>query len=57
MPLTSLTISPENTCIVTVAAIKSKATVISGTVGEITVEVMLNSGSSISLMRQCLEPE
>ena len=51
-----LSINPENTCIVTVAAIKPKATVITGTVGEITVEIMLDSGSSISLIQQCLVP-
>ena len=37
--------------IVTVAVIKPKATVINGTLGGIAVEIMLDSGLSISLIQ------
>lgn len=43
------TLSPQ---LVTVATVESKATVITGEVGDITVEVMFDSGSAVSLLRK-----
>ena len=53
----SLPVSPSiqldlKSDIVTVAVVKSTATVIKGTWGEVSVEMMLDSGSSLSLV-QC----
>ena len=42
----------QNDNVITVAAVKSTATVIKGTFGGVVVEVMLDSSSSISLV-QC----
>ena len=43
------TISPQA---VTVATIKNKATVVLGEVGSMSVEVMFDSGSAVSLLRK-----
>lgn len=45
-------ISAQNRNVVTVAAVKSKAAVIVGKWGGIDVEIMLDSGSSVSLVQQ-----
>ena len=45
------TIGPHKVCIVVVAAVRSKATTTSGQIGEVEVEIMLDSGSSISLVQ------
>ena len=47
--LSQSTINPQ---VVTVATIKNKATVVMGEVGSMSVEVMLDSGSAVSLLRK-----
>ena len=44
--------NPQNDNVITIAAVKSTATVIKGTFGGVAVEVMVDSGSSVSLV-QC----
>ena len=41
----------QNDNVITIAAVKSTATVIKGTFGGVVVEVMLDSGSSVSLVQ------
>ena len=45
-------ISPQDTDVVMVAAVKSKAAVIMGELGGVKVETMLDSGSSVSLVQR-----
>ena len=44
--------SPISPNVVTVAVVKSRATVITGRLGGVSVELMLDSGSSISLVQR-----
>ena len=47
-------VSPNNINIITVASVKSQAAVLTGTLGGIRSEMMLDSGSAVSLVRQSL---
>ena len=47
-------VSPNNINIITVASVKSQATVLTGTLGGIRSEMILDSGSAVSLVRQSL---
>ena len=44
--------SPQDTNIVTVAAVRTKAAVIKGKVGGVATEMMVDSGSSVSIVRK-----
>ena len=49
-PSVSPTTNPANVMIVTVAAVRSQATTVRGELGGKAVDVMLHSGSSVSLV-------
>ena len=46
------TVSPQDVNVITVAAVKTKAATILGKIGGSAVEMMLDSGSSVSLIRR-----
>ena len=44
----------QDVSIITVAAVRAKAAIIAGEIGGVGVEMMLDSGSTVSLIRQSL---